>query len=325
MRIYLAGLGFPREHSPIPEFERLARLDEVGRHELTDVAATADAVVFTECHLLGADWANRSIRATDEFRRHRDKVYVIDERDRPWCALPGLYASMPRSRLRAGAQLACGYHVIGDPRDRLRPTFDADAEPDLLFSFMGSATHPCREPLFALRHERAVVERVSGFVFADPGQAGFADRRAQFAETLWRSKFGLCPRGHGTSSIRFFETMAAGRVPVIIADEWVPPFGLDVDAFAIRWPEGDVDGLPAELERREGDWTELGRNARRAYETHFGESVLFDRTMDAIAALASTDPWRDFPRFGYPDRALLQRATKQALVRVRDTVRAHTG
>ena len=32
---------------------------------------------------------------------------------------------------------------------------------------------------------------------------------------MFRSKFFLCPRGTGTSSIRLYETLSAGRVPVI--------------------------------------------------------------------------------------------------------------
>src|SRR2546423_4170060 len=35
------------------------------------------------------------------------------------------------------------------------------------------------------------------------------------------SKFILCSRGVGTSSVRLFDTMRMGRVPVILSDQWL--------------------------------------------------------------------------------------------------------
>src|ERR1041385_4875007 len=47
---------------------------------------------------------------------------------------------------------------------------------------------------------------------------------------------------------------AAGRVPVVISDPWVPPRGPDWDALPIRWPEGRTDGLVEALEARSVEW-----------------------------------------------------------------------
>jgi hypothetical protein len=39
--------------------------------------------------------------------------------------------------------------------------------------------------------------------------------------------FIACPRGYATLSIRPFETLKAGRVPIIVADSYVAPEGLE--------------------------------------------------------------------------------------------------
>ena len=49
------------------------------------------------------------------------------------------------------------------------------------------------------------------------------DAKRTDADFIRRTRFVLCPRGQGVSSIRLFEVMKSGRVPVIISDAFVPP------------------------------------------------------------------------------------------------------
>src|SRR5262249_46832065 len=133
---------------------------------------------------------------------------------------------------------------------------DLPADDNFLFTFVGTPAAPvshvrCREAIYALHHPRSYIERVTGFVFFDPTSADFIARKQHFAEIMARSKFVLCPRGLATSSIRLYETLANRRVPVILADAWVPPNGPRWEQFTIRWPEGRVAELPAYLESRE--------------------------------------------------------------------------
>ena len=146
-------------------------------------------------------------------------------------------------------------------------------QPDLLFSFIGSPSSRCRRALFELRHPDAVIEEVRRFTFYDPGSPDFERRRQRFRSVMGRSRFVLCPRGRGTSSIRLYEALAHGRVPVIISDGWVAPDGPDWESFSIRWPERDAEGLVGMLEDRDADWPQLSRAARSAYEEFFAPSV----------------------------------------------------
>ena len=46
----------------------------------------------------------------------------------------------------------------------------------------------------------------------------------QWLEELKQSRFYLAPAGSGMQSTRFFESLFIGRVPVILADDWLLPF-----------------------------------------------------------------------------------------------------
>jgi hypothetical protein len=166
-------------------------------------------------------------------------------------------------------------------------------------SFLGSPTHPVRRELVALRHPRGHFDSVEGFLFHDWRSRDFAERRRHFAEVLFRSQFVLCPRGHGTSSIRLFEALAAGRVPVVISDQWVPPAGPDWDAISLRWPErGGFDALLQHLEDREPEAAAMGARARDAFTEWFAAPVWFDRAIEGLADLTARRGDADFPPRG---------------------------
>jgi len=270
-------------------------------HTIWDDPEGSDIILFSECHLI-ADWQLKAIVDSSLVRQCHQRCYVYDERDRPWCALPGVFVSMPKSSFRLEFQRACGYYCVDEPFTRLGLTKPPDDEPDLLMSLAATRSHPCRNPLFSLVHPRAVIEEPAGFVFYDPSSPGFSERRSRFAELLYRSNFVLCPRGKGTSSIRLYETMAAGRVPVIIADDWVAPVGPAWDTFAIRWPEGNADSLISHLEALEPDAERMGAAARRAFVEFFAPDVSFHRIAEALGELHAANAARSFPRKGLRGR-----------------------
>lgn len=64
----------------------------------------------------------------------------------------------------------------------------------------------------------------------------------KWTEALQTSKFILCPRGCGLNSIRFFEALSFGRIPVLIADDAKLPLEdiIDYDDFVVKVPELDI-------------------------------------------------------------------------------------
>ena len=304
MKVHLASVGVPAEQSCIPAFRASAAADRIGVHEVCDDPAAADALVFTECHLID-DWRLRPIFRSSLFRRYPEKAFVYNERDLPWCALPGVYVSMPRHTFDPVRQRSFAYYAVEEPYRKLGVARAPSADPDLLFSLVASPTHRSRSVLFALRHPRAVVESVDAFAFFDPGSRDFDARRRHFAETLYRSKFVLCPRGRGSSSIRLYEALAAGRVPVILSDAWVPPAGPAWDRISVRWPERRVDGLIEHLEELEPRAAAMGLEARAAFEAWFAPDMTFHRIVDLLEECRAVPPHER-----QPSRCGLRRARR---------------
>lgn len=127
----------------------------------------------------------------------------------------------------------------------------------------------------------------------------------------------LCPRGDGTSSIRLYEALAVGAVPVIIADDWVPPAGPAWEECSIRWPEGRIDGLTQMLEDRNGDWPRLSAEARRVHEEYFSPAVYFHHVAERCADLLRSGSTVRFPARGVIDRHFADVAAGHLRGRVR--------
>lgn len=309
MLVHLATFDDPHLDQPAAAFHLHASTDRVGAHQLTDSPELADVILFTQCHMLTSDWRLARIRRHRLTREFREKVMVYNECDRPWCALPGVYVNMPGPRFVSVHQRPWAYFVP------VQTTIDE--HPDLLFSLVGSNTAACRRPLFALQHRDAVVEEARGFKFWEVTSEGFEKHRTRFRSTLARSRFVLCPRGNGTSSIRLYEALAAGAVPVIIADDWVPPAGPAWEECSIRWPEGQIDGLTQMLEDRNGDWPRLSAEARRAHEEYFSPAVYFHHVAERCADLLRSGSTTRFPARGVIDRHFADVAAGHLSGRVR--------
>ncbi|MEM1203675.1 MAG: exostosin family protein [Acidobacteriota bacterium] len=154
---------------------------------------------------------------------------------------------------------------------------------DLVLGFVGCPkTHPLRQSLAV--HARiwgrgmAVdVELTDSPFFSLPPER----RRAaaeRFRSVMRRARFQLCPRGRGLNSRRFFETLAHGRIPVLIADAARLPLesAIDYRRFVVRVPEGMVRWLPEYLREFEArhDLAEASRLALRAHRQHLAPDRL---------------------------------------------------
>jgi hypothetical protein len=162
--------------------------------------------------------------------------------------------------------------------------FEPGGERDLLYSFMGDVqTNPVRRVLAEMEHSRGEFVDTSKESQAVMWTGGPEAREAfwkRYVEPMRRSKFILCPRGVAPSSIRLFETMCMGRVPVILADEWVPPAGPRWDTFSIQVPEADAASVVRIMEERESEAAEMGLLARQEWETYFAPDLLFHRAVE---------------------------------------------
>lgn len=212
------------------------------------------------------------LRASPIYRVARCRLFVYTIDDFQFPALPGIYPSI--SPAWAERKWAVGGHYITNYHHTHEFENLSAGKRDILFSFVGSSwTHPFREKVLALTHPRAVLddsgkagETVHWWM---RGEAHFKDRLKLFERVLSRSKFALCPRGYAAASMRIYQAMQAGAVPVILADDLVLPLGPDWKQFLVRIKEKDLPDVPKILEQLEPMFPEMSVAARGAWEDWF--------------------------------------------------------
>jgi hypothetical protein len=279
---------------------RSAANDRIGRHTLTDDPSAADVILFVEnAHYVDDPYYKR-LRWHPFVRKFREKTFMYNETDRPWCVLPGLYCSMPRRSFDRSRQRSFCYAYSVNP---FIAEYASVEQRDLLFSFLGAPTHKVRRRLYELGDPDAVIENTSYFsVWRALVPREEERHNRDYASVLARSKFILCPRGVGTSTYRLFEAMEAGRAPVLLADQWVEPEGPDWSSFLLRIPEASVADLPEILRRHEQEAIERGARARRAWDDWFAPEVRFHTAVEACASILASR--RRPERFGAHSRSL---------------------
>lgn len=116
----------------------------------------------------------------------------------------------------------------------------------ILVSFQGSIT---TYPPLRSKIEKS-LRRIPGSFFLDTGNFFYDKDRDDrsiiaeiYAHTIDQSKFVLCPRGAGVNSIRFFETLAYGRIPIMISGRVKLPLPRSIKYrdFVIRIPEAEIE------------------------------------------------------------------------------------
>lgn len=145
--------------------------------------------------------------------------------------------------------------------------FSYSVTKDILVSFVGAyTTHPIRA---------ALKNNITGDNFIYRGEYhvdGLNSEKKQeeneYKDILERSIFGLCPRGSSPSSVRFWECLSAGTIPVLISDNWALP-DWDWDNTIARIPEDEIKNLTKEMLNNillPLNHVEMRKNCLRAYE-----------------------------------------------------------
>ena len=190
-------------------FEDLARQDRFGMHQLVDDPANADIILFLDLNELYWDVglatlasipSSGSILKSRSFTRKTTSHGVLSQGFTSACLLL-------RFKGDGSARVATYFsRSMGTSRDER----SSGVSPDLLFSFVGRGGNRVREEILKLRYSRSVVRDTSRMDFFGRNSPQIEFQREEFAETMYRSKFVLCPRGAGTSSYRLFEAMQFG-------------------------------------------------------------------------------------------------------------------
>jgi hypothetical protein len=222
--------------------------------------------------------------------------FIFSESDWPFPVLPGAYPSLSKP-------CPWGHSWSFLPTFGLtgREATVSDAEPQFLFSFLGRvATHPVRRKVRLLDSASTPCLDVAD----GPERFPCFDFLETYAQLLGQSRFILCPRGFGVSSIRIFETMSVGRVPVIISDAWQPSPGVPWQEFSVTVPERDVSNIPIVLGKLESKAQVMGQLARQVFDTHFARGIFLDRLLTTLIS--------KYADFSFAPHAICWRAWRAA-------------
>ncbi|MFD1467613.1 exostosin family protein [Hymenobacter caeli] len=261
-----------------------ARIDRMGQHQLVFTPAEADLILFAEINEAATHPYMQNVLRHPLYKLYPQKSFLYWPGDHPIALLPGIYCSIERrwydpSRARSGPYLT----VMPNPFIDFRP-LNEDAP--YLFSFKGAIqNHPVRQSLSTVLGEdpRGLfidVSKDSTRISSSGTQQERENFWHEYADIMEQTKFVLCPRGVGASSIRLFESMRMGRVPVICSDDWVAPNGPDWDTFSLRLAEKDIPNIISLLKENEGRAKQMGERARQQWELFFGPEVIFHYIAD---------------------------------------------
>jgi hypothetical protein len=137
-----------------------------------------------------------------------------------------------------------------------------------------------------------VRERFSG----KSGVEGSAAERQEYIESIKSADFVLCPKGDGNYSARFYETLALGRIPVLVDTDMVLPLEglIEYDRFIIRVPYTDIGNIASYIMER---WNALSDTAyeamqvaaRRAFLEHLRYDKFIERAFSIIKEKGSAN------------------------------------
>jgi len=145
---------------------------------------------------------------------------------------------------------------------------------DILYSFIGNSGWPVRKKLFSFNHPRdTVMVQRNTFHYFHQDKSLVEKYETEYRDVLSRSRFSLCPSGGAAGSYRFWESLQAGAIPVLISDNYLYPIGFDWTKCVIQVKEKDIKTVPVLLSKISKKQEEIMRdNCYKAYFLYSGNN-----------------------------------------------------
>lgn len=236
----------------------------------------------------------------DLIKKYPCKSFSLSDADHPIILHHGIYASGTKSVFNFG-RVRTGSYTLGSD-EWLNPYVQAHRssgpnaiKKEYLLTFVGRSAFSSRrfmrvrEAIFNLKFERPDVFIEDSSTFNVWSLENSVEKRRQqrhYYDVLLRSKFCLCPRGEGASSMRLFESMKMGVAPVIVSDRWILPRGPSWHEFSVIIKEQHIGRVERIVEAHEHNYETMGAKAARAFEEYFSERVYFNYVVDNCREIA---------------------------------------
>jgi predicted O-methyltransferase YrrM len=289
----------PPDCPPLPRIPLLANTDEDGRcleglFDTTRDPGEADFIVFPYTlapmlFRLRALYVRFLMHGLPYFHEYESKhvFHASHDRGQPFCTSALILTYDPRKSNSDDINLvtiphAPGAHVLAKAPDFRFDRIKYDT------CFIGTLSDPVR--VQAIQS----VGNAPGlrYFFHHPDTTDWEDKNTSYlhmddktkkrqledvyVNNMRKSWTVLCPRGMGSSSIRFFETLCMGRIPIHISDEYILPDAdvIDYSRFCIDIPQsaaGVVGKVVSQWigKKSREELESICREARSVWERHF--------------------------------------------------------
>ncbi len=264
---------------------KIAKSPHPKSYTFVDSKDKADLIVILEsasfkCHS-DLDYYRGMI---DQWSNHK-MVLVINYEDAPPGSLPGAYSSL--ESFRFDPVLHISWPHMKFPNEHIVEFNNhINSEHAFLFSFVGSSSHPIRCKLFDMYEDKSTnifVKEIKKWYNHDISE------KISYINVIKKSAFVLCPRGIASYSHRILEVLALGRVPVIIADDWVP-FSIEEEDYYIRIPEKDICRIEEILKEELHRYRQLQFNSHEIYNKYFRDDIRHTIAFEKLVELSERIP-----------------------------------
>lgn len=256
-KIYVKWFGENESWTNTTRNEFIDLLTRSKQTEVVNHETDADIIIVYNKHLTQKRRFETRLLASTYYRESASRLLIYDEADDPTFVFPGLYVSTDKRKI--------GSHVLPVPylHSKLYTDFSyQESDKSILCSFWGRNSHAIRNALFGIKLPNYSIIDTSTFDFFDmsnANQKSLIMQRKLYISSLQSSMYSLCPRGYGTCSIRLFESLLCGCIPVIISDNYVTPTLLDWNIASIRVSERDVLDIGTIIHNDSNKYTERAK------------------------------------------------------------------
>jgi hypothetical protein len=246
----------------------------------------ADALIIHEEYSFKNFNHKNKLLADSFISKYISKLYTINFDDSATGLLKGLYSQIPKLRLNPRLHVAVPnafYYVnelaFSEKKENINPKF--------LGSWRGNLfSNKVRTRLLHFLKSKTDCQ----IVHTNSWWNHSVEEKREYINLILNSKFSLCPAGWTSATFRIYESMALGRCPVIIADNFVPPTGPDWKSFAFFYPENKLKDLHSFLIQNEKFYLQLGLKAKEAYKNFFGAQILPQYYASSLIKLIQSSP-----------------------------------
>jgi hypothetical protein len=256
------------------------------KYNLTSDPESADMILIG--NVREENWGAK-IMSHHLINKYPDKCFSLSDQDNPIILHHGIYACNNKKSILSFGRVRTGSYTLYP--DYFHNPFiqnhvfsnQSYPEKEYLLVFIGRNSSKIRDSIFNLKFERPdiYIEDSSKTVDIWGGQGDrLKVERQKYYNMFLHSKFSLCPRGAGTSSMRTFESMKLGVAPIIVSDDWRLPKGPKWNEFSIFVKEENIKDLERIVASHSDSYKEMGQKARKAFEEYFAEDVYFNYVID---------------------------------------------